>query len=111
MDNPIISRLEAFCFSCYLVAASADWLTFLFDGLLRRIGGQAQERVAHRGGRSGAERADEEGGVESAIQRGDLARSGGQQASRARGGETCENCETKRAAHHERGVDDPGGEA
>ena len=81
--------------------------------VLLGVGGRGsgpQQRSAD-GGRGGREeRADEEGSVVAAGERHERAVAGGGQALRAGGGEAGQDGEPERPAHHERGVDDPGGE-
>ena len=71
----------------------------------RRGVGAEQER-GDGGCRGGEDRADEEGGVVAAVQVGDRGRAARCGARR----EAREHGQAERAAHHERGVDDAGGE-
>src|SRR5579883_14843 len=71
----------------------------------------AQEERTERRGCGGEERACKEGSVVAAIERGERRSATGQQTTGARGGKAGENGEAKRAAHHERGVEDARGQA
>ena len=78
-------------------------------GRRRRQG--PQHRPADRCRERSNEPAREERQVIAAGERGQVPVPGAEQRAGARGGEACEDRQAERAAHHERGVDDPRGEA
>ena len=74
---------------------------------LRRVRALPQEQTTDGSRCDREERTDEEGDVVATCERGRLALTGGEQRVAPRRSEAREDREPERAAHHERGVDDP----
>src|SRR4030088_1703715 len=76
-----------------------------------RLQSGAKQRGAEQGRRGRKNGADDESKLVAAVERGERAGSGRDKVIRAGGGKAGEDGQPKRAAHHERGVDDSRGKA